>query len=65
MACQLTSLSSALQKILAELDEQQLHIPAIYVARAIEAMNMAAKEREPVGQFPSDASGPEAGVTLN
>ena len=65
MVSQLAGLSVRLEKILAELDQFQFHLPAIYVARAIEAIKPDADERDAVGLFFAAKSGSEFGAPLN
>jgi hypothetical protein len=65
MAQQLAFLTLALQKVLAELDEQQLHLPAIYVARALEAIENVAEDIDLIEQPHSDGNDSEIGVALN
>ncbi len=65
MPQRLTDIAVELVRVLAELDQQELHLPAIRVARAIEAIESALEERTVVGLPPGVDKSSEVGATLN
>ena len=65
MPQRLTDMAVELVRVLAELDQQELHLPAIHVARAIEAIESAIEEATVVGLSPGVENRSEVGATLN
>jgi hypothetical protein len=45
MAQEMAEITRTLRRVLAELDKQKLHLPAIHVARALEVVQLVAEER--------------------